>query len=70
MGIFSEPCLHHLLDTRDWKEQEFPQSKRQFSPAAYNLFYSPSPDIWQEEQKKVLLFTHGKENVLLVEGQK
>lgn len=61
MGIFSEPCLHHLLDTRDWKEQEFPQSKRQFSPAAYNLFYSPSPDIWQEEQKKVLPFTHGKE---------
>lgn len=63
MGIFSEPCCltHHLLDTRDWKEQEFPQSKWQFSPAAYNLFYFPSPDIWPEEQKKVLPFMHGKE---------
>lgn len=54
MGIFSEPCCltHHLLGTRDWKEQEFPQSKWQFSPAANNLFFSPSPDIVEEEQKK------------------
>lgn len=63
MGIFSEPCCltDHLLDTRDWKEQEFPQSKRQLSPAAYNLFYSPLPDNVEEEQKEVLHFTHGKE---------
>lgn len=44
--IFSEPCCltHHLRKSvfpRDWKEQEFPQSKWPFSPAAFNLFYSP-----------------------------
>lgn len=50
MGIFTEPCCLTQAE-RDWKEQAFPQSKRQLSPAAYNLFYSPLSDTVEEEQK-------------------
>lgn len=74
MGIFFKPyCLtHHLLETRGWREQKFPKSDRQFSPAAYNLFYSPSPDTVEEESKKCCTsLGPGKEdqNVLPVEEQ-